>query len=76
MAAHNNPGLDHTPLQLTAMRFLSPHQVADILNVSYATVTRLIKSGKLPAVKVGRILRVGQADLNTYIRINHQTPIG
>jgi excisionase family DNA binding protein len=37
------------------------------MRVSSMTVYRLIKSGDLPAVRVGRSFRVAEADVDTYL---------
>jgi len=42
---------------------MTPEEVADWLKVSYATALRLIKSGDLPAIRVGRQYRVPQGAL-------------
>jgi excisionase family DNA binding protein len=47
---------------------LSLEEVAYRLNVSVQTVRRLIDSGQLKGVKVGRQWRVRQEDLDAYIR--------
>lgn len=46
---------------------LSTRQVADILSVHINTVKRLITRGELPASKIGRVLRIGKADLKQYL---------
>ena len=48
-------------------RFLTPAEVAEDLRVSAMTVYRLIKSGDLPAVRVGRSFRVAESDVDTYL---------
>ena len=47
---------------------LSLEEVAYRLNVSVQTVRRLIDSGQLRGVKVGKQWRVRQEDLDDYIR--------
>lgn len=46
---------------------LTAAEVADQLRVSTMTIYRLIRSGELPAVRVGRNYRVRQGDLDTYL---------
>lgn len=46
---------------------LTAAEVADDLRVSTMTVYRLIRSGALPAVRVGRNYRVRRADLVAYL---------
>ncbi len=47
--------------------FLSPADVAEALNVSSATVLRLIHAGKLPAVRISeRIYRIPRSSLELF----------
>lgn len=48
-------------------RFLTVQEVANLLRVSTMTVYRLIKSGDLPAVRVGRSFRVRDGDVDSYL---------
>lgn len=48
-------------------RFLTVQEVANLLRVSTMTVYRLIKSGDLPAVRVGRSFRVRDGDVDAYL---------
>ena len=52
---------------LSKARFLTVQEVADLMRVSSMTVYRLIKSGELPAVRVGRSFRVAKSDVDTYL---------
>jgi excisionase family DNA binding protein len=45
------------------MELLTVQETADILKVSPVTVRRFIKSRRLPAVRVGRALRVKREDV-------------
>ena len=45
---------------MSKARFLTVQEVADLMRVSSMTVYRLIKSGDLPAVRVGRSFRVAE----------------
>jgi excisionase family DNA binding protein len=47
--------------------FLTVQEVADLMRVSSMTVYRLIKSGDLPAVRVGRSFRVRDVDVDGYL---------
>lgn len=47
--------------------FLTVGEVAGILRVSNMTVYRLIKTGDLPAVRVGRSFRVREDDIDQYL---------
>lgn len=46
---------------------LTAAEVADQLRVSTMTIYRLIRSGELPAVRVGRNYRVRAGDLASYL---------
>lgn len=50
------------------VRFLTVNEVADLMRVSRMTVYRLVHSGELPAVRVGRSFRVPQDALDAYLR--------
>ncbi len=47
---------------------LTVAEVAELLRVSTMTVYRLIRTGELPAVRVGRNYRVRRADLDMYLQ--------
>ena len=47
--------------------FLTTDEVLDYLQVNLRTVYRLIKAGKLPAVRVGRQWRFRRADLDAWL---------
>jgi excisionase family DNA binding protein len=50
-------------------RFLRPEEVAEVLNVTVSQVYTLMRTGQLPAVKIGRrgVWRVSQESLEAYI---------
>jgi excisionase family DNA binding protein len=49
-------------------RLLTVAEVADHMRVSSMTVYRLIKSGSLKAVRVGKNYRIRTNDLDTYLQ--------
>lgn len=49
-------------------RFLTVAEVAKIMRVSKMTVYRLIHSGEMPAVQVGRSYRVPESAVTDYLR--------
>jgi excisionase family DNA binding protein len=51
----------------TALRLLTVAEVADALRVSSMTIYRLIKTGDLPAVRVGKSFRIRETDLQDYL---------
>ena len=48
-------------------KFLTTEQVANILQVHPFTILRLIKSGKLKGVKLGRVYRIKEADVQEFL---------
>jgi excisionase family DNA binding protein len=46
---------------LSALRFLTVAEVADMMRVSNMTVYRLVHSGDLPAVRFGRSFRIPES---------------
>lgn len=53
---------------LAEMRFFTVAEVAEVMRVSRMTVYRLVHSGDLPAVRVGRSFRVPQRAVHEYLR--------
>ncbi len=53
---------------ISETRFLTVAEVAAVMRVSKMTVYRLVHSGDLPAVRVGRSFRVKQDDVDEYLR--------
>jgi excisionase family DNA binding protein len=49
------------------VRFLTVSEVAIALRVSNMTVYRLVSSGELPAVRVGRCVRLAADDVEAYL---------
>lgn len=47
--------------------FLTPREVAEALRVSDMTVYRLIKSGELRALRIGKSFRISEDDFDAYI---------
>lgn len=50
------------------VRFLTVAEVASVMRVSKMTVYRLVHSGELPAVRVGRSFRVPEQAVHEYLR--------
>jgi excisionase family DNA binding protein len=53
---------------LPEVRFLTVAEVAAVMRVSKMTVYRLVHSGELPAVRVGRSFRVPEQAVHDYLR--------
>ena len=49
------------------LSLLKAAEVAQILNISRSLVYRLMQTGELPSVRLGRALRVNPSDLEQYL---------
>jgi excisionase family DNA binding protein len=54
--------------RLSEVKFLTVAEVAQVMRVSKMTVYRLVHSGELPAVRVGRSFRVPEQAVQEYLR--------
>ena len=57
---------EHSPM--SEVKFLTVAEVAAMMRVSKMTVYRLVHSGELPALRVGRPFRVPEQAVNDYLR--------
>ena len=57
---HNNAAVEHRA-------FLTTEEVLGYLNTTPRTIYRLIRSGELPAVRIGRQWRFRRADLDAWV---------
>lgn len=48
-------------------RLLTLDDAANLLGVSRSTVERLIRAGRLPVVRIGRLVRIDEADLRPFV---------
>jgi excisionase family DNA binding protein len=53
---------------LAEVKFLTVAEVAAVMRVSKMTVYRMVHSGDLPAVRVGRSFRVPEKAVHDYLR--------
>jgi len=53
---------------LSEVKFLTVAEVAKVMRVSKMTVYRLVHSGELQAVQIGRSFRVPEQAVNEYLR--------
>jgi excisionase family DNA binding protein len=53
---------------LSEVRFLTVQEVAALMRVSKMTVYRLVHSGELASVRVGRSFRVPERAVHEYLR--------
>jgi excisionase family DNA binding protein len=59
---------ENTPGDVSGVKFLTVAEVATVMRVSKMTVYRLVHSGELPAVRVGRSFRVPEDQVNEYLQ--------
>ena len=55
---------------MTDDHFLTTEEVLDYLQVNLRTIYRLIKAGKIPAVRVGRQWRFRKRDIDAWLNSN------
>ena len=48
-------------------RLLTVNEVANVLRVSNMTVYRLVKSGQISAIRVGKNYRIKESDVSDYL---------
>lgn len=58
---------------LSTTKFLSPAEVAERLGISRRTVDRFIASGELRAHRFGKLVRIAENEVLTFVR---RHPIG
>ncbi len=56
--------------------FLSLEEVADLMGVTYQLIYRLVRSGELPAVRLGKLYRVSNQDLRAYLEKSKSATAG
>ncbi|RKR88775.1 excisionase family DNA binding protein [Micromonospora pisi] len=61
-------GSPQSDARLSEVRFLTVAEVATLMRVSKMTVYRLVHSGELTAVRVGRSFRVPEHAVHEYLR--------
>ncbi len=54
-------------------KLLRPEEVADLLNISKSYIYKLLRLRCVPAIRIGRSIRVRPEDLEKFIRTNAQT---
>lgn len=53
--------------------YLTVRETADLLGVDHKTVRREIERGRLPALRVGRVLRINRAELDERLAYQSRT---
>ena len=66
--SEGGPGIRPAEPQLSDVKFLTVAEVAALMRVSKMTVYRMVHSGELPAIRVGRSFRVPEQAVHDYLR--------
>ena len=61
---------------MTENGYMSLEEVADMLGVTYQLIYRLVRSGELPAVRLGKLYRVSREDLDSYLERSKRSASG
>lgn len=56
--------------------YKSLEEVAEMLGVTYQLIYRLVRSGELPAVRLGKLYRVSSSDLADYLERSKRAASG
>jgi len=48
-------------------KYMTIEEVAELLGVTYQLIYRLVRSGELPAVRIGRVYRITGTDLDAFL---------
>jgi len=56
--------------------YMSLEDVAEMLGVTYQLIYRLVRSGELPAVRLGKLYRVSKVDLDGYLEKSKRSTSG
>jgi len=62
------PAKENDRSSLVQVQFLTVAEVASMMRVSKMTVYRLVHSGELPAVRVGKSFRVPEKAVHAYLQ--------
>lgn len=61
---------------MSSEEYKSLEEVAEMLGVTYQLIYRLVRSGELPAVRLGKLYRVSRSDLDAYLERSKGTASG
>lgn len=75
MAALTKPQRKPSRPDPSPPNFLSPQQVADRLGISRRTIDRYIAGGELRASRFGKLVRVAESEVLTFIRRHQIGPV-
>lgn len=67
---HNAPGSFPFGRNGDMIQLMTAQEVADCLRVTEKTIYRLLKEGKIPAIRVGNQWRFDEASISNWLRRN------
>lgn len=67
MPSSHRPRMDHRREPETDLQLLTPDQVADLLQVTKDWLYDQAQMKKIPAIKLGRMLRFRRRDIESYL---------
>lgn len=67
MQDREGEGREPIPFVAPTDRLLRPEEVAKVLDCGPGKVYKMIQCGELPAVNIGRLVRVRQSDLDAWV---------
>lgn len=68
MDAKNNTKTEQT--EPNAVDLLTPYDVATCLKIGKSQAYKLVETGEIPSVRIGRLVRIRTADLHLFIEKN------
>lgn len=61
---------------LTSNDLLTREEAAEVLRVSLTTMSRILGSGRLPHLRIGRAVRIPREALDAYVRGEYDDTLG
>lgn len=65
---------NNRPVALKSERFYTAHEVAELLQLKWQTILRLLHSGELRGAQIGRRWRIAESDVEDFIARHTRTP--
>lgn len=59
------------PHELRQMNFLTPEDISELFKIPIRTVHHLARTGKIPAMKVGRLWRFRHKDISDWVWVQY-----
>lgn len=56
------------------LKYRTIEEVAELLGVRYQLIYKLVRAGDLPAIRIGRVYRITDSDLDAYLESKKTQP--